>query len=635
MPDDTAPIANASRCRKLWNSRLLRLLICFLGGVVMALAFLPYDISVLVWIGLLPLLCVLWTGKKSFWAGFGYGWFYGMGWYCVSFSWIREVGEVFGINDWVFLGIAFIPLMTYYALLPALWAGVAARFLRPNFPDAPQLPAQSKLEEKRSAWKEWATLDMLATLRSAVGLGAFWVVIEWLRAHGTLAFSWNSMGMALYDGLSLAQWAEFVGTSALSFLPVFVGIIIWAAMRRCYIHSKAVGKPCRPWDFYAAILLLIGLFMGGLSLSQRYSDRQMLQRKDSVIALPVLAVQNNLGQVKKKSLPIFQRMPFLDEYLSETAEAYVNIQRETVQRAMQSEEYGITQQLPIWVIWPESALPFHLWRNLADNTLRADRLSNKLFSPNEGGLATLRQVISEMGGAPMVLFTGVDEVLYKQEGRSMVPEGMYNSMAIIEDGFESIQTRSKQHLMPFGEYIPLARDIKWIGEAYSKITGTQTGDGIRPGSGTDPIPITLPNDMGKVSVIPAICYEDTVSQHLRPFVRPEAQVIVNISNDAWFQHSACGEQQARNAAFRCIELRRPMIRAANQGLSCAIAPNGSMLHELRNEKGEPWTKGYSYAVLPVDTEAGLTFYAQFGDWAVVLCLLIAMVLAIPSLIRRK
>ena len=65
--------------------RLISSLVCVLGGAFMALAFPPYDLGNLVWVGLLPLLCILWNGSPGFWRGFVYAWFYGMGWYCVSF----------------------------------------------------------------------------------------------------------------------------------------------------------------------------------------------------------------------------------------------------------------------------------------------------------------------------------------------------------------------------------------------------------------------------------------------------------------------------------------------------------------------------------------------------------------------
>ena len=610
-----------------------RALVSLLGGTVMALAYAPYDISELVWVGLLPLLCVLWQGKVNKKAAFAYGWLYGMGWYCVSFWWIHNVGLVFNIPLPVFLAIAFIPLMTVYACLPGLWAVFAASVLKPTLqvgPDTSTMPP----EARKLAWHQWAVGDILSTVRSAVGCGALWVCIEWLRANGTLGFSWNSLGMALYDGLAFAQWAEFTGTAALSFIPVFTTVILWGAFRRSVMHFKGAGRANRPWDFYGCVILLFILFSGGMALSAANSAGKLSQ-KPGVYTLPVLGVQINMDQntrIQNGGGPYLYGV-----YLRATKSAFDEIQQNTAKLAIQNPDVGITQRLPLWVVWPESAMGCPIWRNTATGQLAEDAATCNVFFNPEYGLPKVRQLIREMGGQDFVLFTGVDECLLEQNPKTgqLEPHGMYNSLACIADGFESIFTVSKQHLMPFGEYIPLADSVEWINRSYTEITGTQVGDGIRPGKGDTPITVPVPGTDKTVGVIPAICYEDTVGNLLTKFVRRGPQVIVNVSNDGWFLDSACGVQQARNAAFRCIELRRPMVRAANMGVTCSIAPNGAFIDALLAADGTPHLPGYSYAEIPIDTNAGFTLYALFGDWAVALCAIIVLLLTIRAILRKK
>ncbi|MCH5284473.1 MAG: apolipoprotein N-acyltransferase [Akkermansiaceae bacterium] len=602
------------------------------SGVVMALAFPPYDWGHLVWVALLPLLSVLWRGRISRKRAFAMGWLYGMGWYCVSFWWIHEVGNTFGIHPALFMAVAFVPLMALYSCLPGVWALLAATCLRPRLepgPEASDLPA----ERRKQLWRAWEWADMFSTLRSAVGCGAAWVCIEWLRAHGTLGFSWNSMGMALYDGLSFVQWAEFVGTAALSFIPVFTSVVLWGAFRRTVMVFKGTGIGCRPWDFYGTVVLLFGLFAGGLALSKAYSPLTLL-RKEGVLPLPVMAVQLNKDQ--QEHILEGRQVSQYREYLNATVAAYNSIARETMQRAMKSDEVGLVMQLPVWVVWPESALPFPFYRAESTHELLPDVWNGRsLFG--EQGLPLARERVRELGGENFVLFTGVDELLLQPlpDGDGHFPVGMLNSMACITGGQDSVQTVSKQHLMPFGEYLPLVEDIAWLGQLYSEITGTQVGEGIRPGSGTEPLVVPVPGSSEHVGVIPAVCYEDTVGDLLRRFVRPGAQVIVNGSNDAWFRNSSCGVQQARVAAFRCIELRRPMIRAANMGVNCAIAPNGAVMHALLKADGTPHLPGYSYAVLPVDTHGGYTLYALLGDWAVGVCALLVLLLGLSGWWSRR
>lgn len=598
----------------------------------MALAFPPYDWGNLVWVGLLPLLCVLWNGRAGFWRGAGYGWLYGMGWYCVSFWWIHEVGYVFRIPLLVFLGVAFLPLMTVYSCLVALWSGMANTLLRPRLAPPPQTTGL-KARQIEEAWASWANADLRSTLRCALGCGAMWVCIEWLRANGTLGFSWNSMGMALYNGLSLVQWAEFIGTAALSFFPTAAGVVLWGASRRAWIQYKATGRGCRPWDFYGVIVILFGMFAGGLALSKLYSPLTMFKR-DSVLQLPVMGVQLNLDQQER--IDGGSHQPHLyGMHLRETRQAFNEVQQATLRQAMENPELAITQQLPVWVVWPESAMGCPINLNQDTGLLMPDYLTTRTFF-GETGLPLVRQQVKEMGGKDFVLFTGVDQNIWEPTGDSKgyLSRGMYNSMAIIPGGFDSITTVSKQHLMPFGEYIPFVEEIEWIGKQYSELTGTQVGEGIRPGQGDEPIPVTVPGSNESVGVIPAICYEDTVGRLLTKYVRKGPQVIVNISNDGWFRNSCCGEQQARNAAFRCIELRRPMVRAANKGFTCAIAPNGAFIDILQKADGSPHLPGHSYALLPVDKNAGYTLYALLGDWAVALCAFLVVLTGIPGLRRQ-
>lgn len=590
----------------------------------MALAFPPYGYGHLVWVALIPLLCLLWRKGIGFWRGFALGWLYGMGMYCTAFWWIHEVGYVFDIPQPLFIGAAFAPLMSLYSLLPALWAGAAATLLRPRLAPPPATRGMDAAAGKK-AWNHWAAADMLSTLRCALGCAALWVCMEWLRAHGTLGCSWNSLGMAMYDGLSLVQWAEFVGVTALSFIPVFASVILWGSVRRACVQFKNAGRGCRPWDFYGTVLLLFALFAGGLALSKAYSPLMMM-RRDSVLQLPVLAVQANQDQKDR----IYDGPGGPTQYglfLRATKAAFDDIQRKTAQKAMESPELGITQQLPLWVVWPESAMGAPIWRKMQDNSLMPDPYTQDIFLDRERGLPKVRELVRGMGGQDFVLFTGVDENLLSADSPNVEEwqrKGMLNSMACLTDGFDSIRTVSKQHLMPFGEYLPLAESVDWINRTYTELTGTQVGEGIRPGAGSDPLLVPVPGTQESVGVIPAICYEDTVGDLLPKFVRPGPQVIVNVTNDGWFRHSACGVQQARAAAFRCIELRRPMVRAANMGVTCSIAPNGAIIDALLKADGSPHLPGYSYAVLPVDRNAGMTLYALWGDWAVGVCALLAL-----------
>lgn len=613
----------------------------------MALGFEPYDIGFIIWIGLLPLLSVLWTGPARFWRGFFMTWLYGMGWYGVSFWWIHEVGYVFNIPTWLFLIIAFLPLMAVYSAMLGLWGGMMARLLRPRL-EAPPTYEPNKRQTKKDVWNSWAWRDTLSTVSTATAAGALFVCVEWMRSSGTLAFSWNTLGMGMYHGLSLVQWAEFVGTTALSFIPVFISVILWGAGRRCYLYFRGMGSPCRTWDFYGGMVLLFILFLGGMFIAKSYSPAALMQR-ESTIPVPVLAVQINKDQnekIKERQLGLYNGLYALMEQTVSAHESVIQQQMNTALENQQNLAFPIHQ--PAWIIWPESALPIDLTLDISQNTIFTDERPVKLTTAREAAMYNylrnqhllLDEFLTEMLpqlrsalGNNVVLITGADTHRFETnaDGERQI-RGMLNSMACFSGtATQDIQSAAKQHLMPFGEYIPLADSCEWIQKTYAEVTGTQVGEGIHPGSGHEPLVLPLPGKQEKIGVIPAVCYEDTVGTKLTKFVRKGPQVIVNISNDAWFRHSACGAQQARNAAFRCIELRRCMVRSANMGACCAIAPNGGIIDSQTN----PHAAGYSFAVLPVDQQAGFTLFALAGDWAVAVCALVVLVLCLIRIIRKK
>lgn len=601
-------------------------LLSLLSGAIMALAFEPYDFGYIVWVGLLPILTILWTGPAKFWRGFFMAWLFGMGWYSVSFWWIHNVSYVFNIPLWLFLLIAFLPLMAVYSAMVGLWGGLLATVIRPRLEKGPDT-AGLRAEQRKEAWRAWAFRDTLSTLATATGVAAALVCVEWLRSSGTLAFSWNTLGMGMYHGLSLVQWAEFIGTTALSFIPAFVTVILWGAGRRAYMYFKGAKSHCRIWDFYATMLVLFMLFIGGMFISKAYSPNALL-RKDSTLALPVLAVQINKDQHEKiRELRTGQSRGNAElVQLSETA--YQEVMQRQIRKIQENElDLAFPLHQPAWLIWPESALSFPLFID-AQSGRYLDRQHRQAVRFLTTDLPAMQQHIA----MPIVLIAGTDEHRYTTTGDMWERQGMFNSMVCFTGtDFEHLQSASKQHLMPFGEYIPLADSCEWLSNIYAEVTGTQVGDGIRPGSGSEPLMAPVPGKNENVSIIPAVCYEDTVGTKLTKFIRKGPQVIVNISNDAWFRDSACGAQQARNAAFRCIELRRPMVRSANMGYCCAIAPNGAIINTQEN----PHAPGYSFAVLPVDRNAGFTVFALFGDWAVAVCFLIVLAFLVLFFLRKK
>ncbi len=165
----------------------------------------------------------------------------------------------------------------------------------------------------------------------------------------------------------------------------------------------------------------------------------------------------------------------------------------------------------------------------------------------------------------------------------------------------------KQVLLAFGEYLPLAPLV-------SRLPGIPPlGDGFTPGDG--PRTLDLPDG---IRAAPLICYEDLMAGLARRFVAEKgANLLVNLTNDAWFGDTVAPWQHARLAQWRAIETRRYLIRVTNTGLTSVINPKGEMLETLPL---------FSSGVLTVNVALleGETLYVRFGDWFAWLATLAAL-----------
>jgi apolipoprotein N-acyltransferase len=154
----------------------------------------------------------------------------------------------------------------------------------------------------------------------------------------------------------------------------------------------------------------------------------------------------------------------------------------------------------------------------------------------------------------------------------------------------------KQVLLAFGEYLPFSSIL-------SKLPAMPFADGFTAGDG--PRTLELPGG-GKIA--PLICYEDLMPELSRAFVRQtKANLLVNITNDAWYGHSVALWQHAQLAQLRTIETRRTLLRVTNTGATTVIDATGATVQSLPTFTGAVMSSN-------VDLLEGETFYVRFGDW---------------------
>jgi len=236
---------------------------------------------------------------------------------------------------------------------------------------------------------------------------------------------------------------------------------------------------------------------------------------------------------------------------------------------------------PRLIVWPETAVPF--------------------FFQNHPELA--RRVLAMLRGSRTDLIFG-SPAYDRIDGRIRY----YNRAYHLSSGGMVAGYYDKVHLVPFGEYVPFKRFLPFIHRLVVAAGDFASGEKVAP--------ITLPG----VSAGVLICFEVIFPELARLQTREGAEILVNLTNDAWFGMTHAPHQHLSMAVFRAVENRRPMVRAANTGISAFIGPRGDILM-----RGGLFTEAVLIMdMAPLQTPMG--FYTKHGD-------LFALVLWIICLIN--
>jgi len=190
----------------------------------------------------------------------------------------------------------------------------------------------------------------------------------------------------------------------------------------------------------------------------------------------------------------------------------------------------------------------------------------------------------------------------------------YNSAYLIAPDGAVHGRYDKVHLVPFGEYVPLKRWLPFLGKLVA-----QVGDFTRGRIGA-----TVSVKEAPMGVL--ICYESIFPYISRAAVLNGAELLVNITNDAWYGRSSAPYQHFSLAVFRAVENRRGLVRAANTGISGFIDPVGRVL--TATELFEDDT-----AVRPLPLIRQTTIYSRHGDLFAKACLLIAALFTMAAAVK--
>lgn len=326
-----------------------------------------------------------------------------------------------------------------------------------------------------------------------------------------------------------------------------------------FLKKRQLSMPLFP---VSQTFLCLGLFTASLAIIFSYGWWRLNQQRPGD-SLRVSIIQGNIEQDKKWE-PAFQQ---------QAMNTYKDL---TLKAAAFS---------PSLIIWPETAVPFYFgYETTSSNDLVSFQRQLNLY----------------------LLF---GSVLIKKPPSSGTAAMLTNSAVLLDRGGNVSYIYDKIHLVPFGEYVPLRKAFFFIDKLVAGIGDFVPGERI----------VRANTGIGSFSTF--ICYEIIFPGLVRKGYSKSGDFIVTITNDAWFGRTAGPYQHFSMAVFRAIENRKPVVRAANTGISGYIDSNGKILRATPLFENTAET-------FDIKKDNSRSFYSKYGDIFTYFCIIASIVLLI-------
>jgi apolipoprotein N-acyltransferase len=415
---------------------------------------------------------------------------------------------------------------------------------------------------------------------------AAWVALDWCRSFLFSGLPWMDPGYGLARVPWLLQSADLWGHYGLSFILVLLNTLI-ALLCRAGIQKKGQLGLILP-----VLLLCAGVALYSF-LRWQQIGKEMGQQVQRGATMRVGVVQGNIAQDQKWSPGLQEKA--LATYFRQTRDL-------------------VAQDRPVLVIWPETALPFYPSAHPLMRVVRD-------FAGQEN--------ISLLTGAPWVETASEDK---RPGGETSQEKGdrrrwidaasgadgggaagnsdrkkprYYNSALLINPHGSLIDGYSKSHLVPYGEYVPLKKMMPFLAPLVEA-----AGD-FSPGA----VSHALDCQNARIGVL--ICFESIFPEIARKWVGVRANLLVNLTNDAWYGRSSAPHHSLAMTVLRAVETRRSLVRAANTGFSGFIDPLGQV--QKVSPLFEPWA-GTAELVLMEEE----TWFVRWGYLFSPICLILVL-----------
>jgi len=409
-------------------------------------------------------------------------------------------------------------------------------------------------------------------------LPAVFAAFEFCRNYLCTGFPWGNLGYTQVRHLAMAQLASVTGIYGIAALVVLVNCVLHALV------EARVARRSLPWRAAAATaaLLAFAFAFGRVHLAS------VRERASAAPKLWVALVQGNVSQSVKNNA-IVNGTEILHRYLPLTLKAD-----------------GLGADL---IAWPESAYPFFV------------PAKRKSLSDRRTGLPRLRRAH---------LLLGAEAYLVRRAPDGRSEEQGANSVFLLRPDLSVIGIYSKHHLVPFGEYVPLASVLgRFLRSVVPEMIMQSPGSELTvlqfPESPPDGV-VRAPGqpDLSQVRLAPMICFDAIFPEVNVAYARQDPEILVNPTNDAWYGYSSGPYQFLAMVRMRAIEAGKAVVRPAYAGVSALIDPSGEVqpgalpLGPVDPELAPSLDQPPRLLMGKVPRLRGRTLYTTFGDlfaWA--------------------
>lgn len=553
-----------------------RFLLAVGAGLLLASAFPKIGIAGFAWVapGAILAAAIGVDGRMAFRLGFVAG----LAHYLMSLHWLLNIPvmKLAPIAAW--LGLSGFLSLYAGAWVWLCWrmypAPVASRSLQGKGSGSPRATRAGD-SPVNSALEDIVGVSWVQRLVWAMSCAALWVAWEMIQARLFSGFPWNFLGASQYSMLPIIQLASFTGVYGVSFLAAWFGVSLVCAgvvvLRRSQSPRQWMGE------------LILPLLVLAAAVAYGFGEvvRQAPGRGPALTL-----ISTNAPELSPSSASI--RIALVQPSIPQQWVWEPQDQSNRFAQLLEWSERALATK-PDLLVWPEAAVPGYL------------RWDTNIYQ-------AVTNLVRRHG---VWLVLGADDAAPRQNSDDPFATDYFNASFLVSPGGELEATYRKRRLVIFGEYLPLARWLPFLAR-WTGMGSFTAGQGV--------VPFRAPALRLKTSVL--ICFEDVFPHHVPEYVDEDTDFLLNLTNNGWFGESAAQWQHAANAVYRAVENGVPLVRCANNGLTCWVDAQGRMHDVYFPESKDVYRAGFKLVTVPLlgGGKRTPTFYRRHGDvfgWACV------------------